>query len=47
MLSAKIKEQKLSVKKKTAPLFLHFEGQMHLYVSFNLYFYAIDLLKQY
>ena len=26
--------------KKTAPLFLYFEGQMHLYLSVSLYFYA-------
>ena len=27
-------------KKKTVPLFLYFEGQVHLYLSVYLYFYA-------
>ena len=47
MISAKIKEKQLSKYKKTDPLFLHFEGNMHLCVSFYLQLYAIILLKQY
>ena len=43
----KIKEFKLPKYKKTVSLFLYFEGQMHLYLSVYLYFYAIILLKQY
>ena len=47
ILSSKIKEEKLSKYKKTAPLFLHFEEQMHLYLCVYLYFYATVFLKQY
>ena len=47
MLSAKIKEQKFSKYKKTAPLYLYFEEQMHLYPFVYLYFYATVFLKQY
>ena len=31
---------------KTAPLFLYFEGQMHLYPHVYLYFYATIMMKQ-
>ena len=31
----------------TAPLFLYFEGQMHLYSCVYLYFNATILMKQY
>ena len=38
--ATKTKEKKLSKYKNTAPLFLHFEGQMHIYPSLCLYLYA-------
>ena len=48
MLTSKIKEQKLSkYKKKTAPLFLYFEGQLHLYPCDYIYFRVTILMKQY
>ena len=43
----KLKNKNCQNIKKTAQLFLYFEGQMHLYVSFYLYFYATILLKHY
>ena len=38
---------KCNIKYKTAALFLYFKGQMHLYLSVSLYYYATVLLKQY
>ena len=32
---------------KKTPLFLYFEGQMHLYPCVYLYFYATIVMKQY
>ena len=37
----------MSKYKKTAPLFLYFEGHMHLYPCVYLYFYATIVMKQY
>ena len=37
----------MSKYKKTAPLFLYFEDQMHLYSCVYLYFRAAILMKQY
>ena len=43
----KLKNKNCQKNKKTAPLFLYFEGHMHLYLCIYLYFYAIILMKQY
>ena len=48
----KSRQIKLKIKicqnvKKTVPLFLYFEGQMHLSPCVYLYFYATILMKQY
>ena len=47
MLSSKNYEQKLSKYEKAAPHFLYSGGNMHLYLSVDLYLYAKVLLKHY
>ena len=42
-----VKNKILSKYKKSGAVFLHFEGQMHLYPCVYLYFYAIIVMKQY
>ena len=47
MFSAKIKGSKMSKYKKTAPVFLFPEGQMHQNQSVYFHFYTTVLLEQY
>ena len=47
MSGATINEQKKCLNIKDSPHFLFLYGQMHLYPSVFVHFYAIYLLKQY